>query len=451
MYTPILATFVPNILSYSRIVGKIWKNLPESERARWRGFAEQEKKEHAEKYPNYKYSPNSRRDGAPPPVRTVPLRSSAARSRKAKPPTAAPTSDRTDDIAKVFLAGSRKESLTERVRDLDQKRQAQEELETSSKRNAPALSIRVPPRSELIDIEPSCTPQSSPALPASSCGPLTSDSAPTSNEGHATFARAQPSPLSDIHIDDDSAWSLAACSAPLSDPEFSFESGASLPTSPHQSYDSDTSPSWPFRVGFDGGETLNRIAVGFLCLCSSIDSNCFSFLFFSSRARSQLKDMACGTTRPTTGACISSHLPHLVPQSSIPSRPSLNFPRLTASHWKEPRQDIPARLPSTFQTGTGRFKRLLLTQRAPPSMMRCLLMTHSPTSLGLRDLFPPNTTIHHPMLTSMRRRSWARSALFGIVGCSPSGATPNPLLFPRAPTLSLRHHRAPRVVYHPRR
>ncbi|KAF8609420.1 hypothetical protein BDV93DRAFT_518242 [Ceratobasidium sp. AG-I] len=243
----------------SRIVGKIWKELPESERARWRALAEKEKKEHAEKYPNYKYSPNSRRDGAPPPVRSAPLRSSAARARKAKPATAPIAPNRNDDIAKVFLTGSRKASLTERVRDLDQKR-AKEELETGSKRHAPALNIKVPPRSELIDIEASSTPQSSPALPELSYGSSTSDSAATPNEEHTGFVCAQPSPVSDVRANDDPAWSLAACSAPLSDPEFAFESDASLPTSSHHSYDSDVSPSWPFRVGFDGGEMLNRIA-----------------------------------------------------------------------------------------------------------------------------------------------------------------------------------------------
>ena len=252
---------IPNLSIYSRIVGKIWKELPESERARWRALAEKEKKEHAEKYPNYKYCPNSRRDGAPPPVRSAPLRSSAARAHKAKSAATAP--NRNDDIAKVFLTGSRKGSLTERVRDLDQKR-AKEELETASKRHTSALSIKVPHRPGPFEIEPSSTPQPSPALPELSYGSLTSDSAATPNEEHAAFICAQPSPASDAHTGGDLAWSLAACSAPLSDPEFSFESDAPLPASPYQSYDSDVSPSWPFRVGFDGGETLNRIAVSLL-------------------------------------------------------------------------------------------------------------------------------------------------------------------------------------------
>lgn len=46
--------------SVSRIVGEIWKGLPEDERQGWDMLAEEEKRAHREKYPDYKYTPKSK-------------------------------------------------------------------------------------------------------------------------------------------------------------------------------------------------------------------------------------------------------------------------------------------------------------------------------------------------------------------------------------------------------
>ncbi|KAF8060971.1 hypothetical protein FPV67DRAFT_315997 [Lyophyllum atratum] len=44
----------------SRIIGHCWNQLPEEEKDTWRRRAEQEKIEHGEKYPGYRFSPNTR-------------------------------------------------------------------------------------------------------------------------------------------------------------------------------------------------------------------------------------------------------------------------------------------------------------------------------------------------------------------------------------------------------
>ncbi|KAG8737102.1 hypothetical protein FRC10_008569 [Ceratobasidium sp. 414] len=228
----------------SRIVGKIWKGLPDDERDVWRGRAEDEKRTHALKHPNYKYSPNSRRDGAPPPARNTPVRASAARARKAK---AESSENRSDNIAEAFLSVSRQRTLTNRTRELNEKRNAKE-LESVAKRAALALGVRVPRIGQLaIEAQPS-SPQLGPnpgELPASSFDSA-SPAVPPS-QAHAT------------HGEDDSPWSLAACSAPLSDPDFTLDPNAPNPNSTDPSYDSETACLSPFRQGFSGDETLNAI------------------------------------------------------------------------------------------------------------------------------------------------------------------------------------------------
>lgn len=44
----------------SRIIGYCWKELPEDEKERWRRKADEEKREHALKYPEYRFAPTAR-------------------------------------------------------------------------------------------------------------------------------------------------------------------------------------------------------------------------------------------------------------------------------------------------------------------------------------------------------------------------------------------------------
>ncbi|QRV91619.1 HMG (high mobility group) box protein [Ceratobasidium sp. AG-Ba] len=221
----------------SRIVGKIWKGLSESERDYWRVAAQKEKREHALKHPNYKYSPNSRRDGPPPPPRHTAPRSTG-RARKPE----SPSNGRASDIAEAYLAGSRRRSLSSRVCEFDEKRRVRE-LEIVAKRAAPALSIRVPPRTgELPTKIDSSSRQSSPGSGDMSSSSLDSASVDT------------PSPQAKP---EHQQWSLAACSAPL--PEFSLDSDVSYPHATYESFGAEVARAWPFREGFSGSETLNTI------------------------------------------------------------------------------------------------------------------------------------------------------------------------------------------------
>ncbi|CAE6444796.1 unnamed protein product [Rhizoctonia solani] len=112
----------------SRIVGKIWKQLSTEEQESWKRRAENEKAEHARMYPNYKYSPNSRRDAAAAASSSAGRNSlvrSSNRSRKAKV-SETPPKERSDAIADAFVTGSRKLSLTLDVRKMDDRIEAEE-------------------------------------------------------------------------------------------------------------------------------------------------------------------------------------------------------------------------------------------------------------------------------------------------------------------------------------
>ncbi|KZT06221.1 uncharacterized protein LAESUDRAFT_628783, partial [Laetiporus sulphureus 93-53] len=53
----IKGTVVNNYCHISRIAATIWRDLPETERAPYRRWAEVVKRRHAEQHPDYKYSP----------------------------------------------------------------------------------------------------------------------------------------------------------------------------------------------------------------------------------------------------------------------------------------------------------------------------------------------------------------------------------------------------------
>ncbi|KAF2228268.1 high mobility group box domain-containing protein, partial [Elsinoe ampelina] len=41
----------------SKIIGELWRSEPEEEKNRWKSFAEEDKIQHAQKYPSYRYQP----------------------------------------------------------------------------------------------------------------------------------------------------------------------------------------------------------------------------------------------------------------------------------------------------------------------------------------------------------------------------------------------------------
>lgn len=232
--------------------------MTDEEKEPWKALAEKEKLEHAQKYPNYKYSPNSRRDAASPPSRNTSARSSAPRSRKAK--AAALPIDRTNDIAEVFASGSRKLSLATAVREED--RHGGVQVDTTTKPSSAVLRIRVPPLSRALP-EPCTT-----ARPDTPFGDLSRDSLPFNSQLTPEEKPKLDSPgtltTSEHGPTDDPSWSLAACSAPLSESGFSPESDASFVLSEYDYYDSELLQTWALRPGFDGGETLNAIMVRYL-------------------------------------------------------------------------------------------------------------------------------------------------------------------------------------------
>ncbi|KZV65653.1 HMG-box, partial [Peniophora sp. CONT] len=48
----------PETAKHTKIVSERWKNLPMSEKEKWHAKAEQEKEDHAARYPGYKYQPS---------------------------------------------------------------------------------------------------------------------------------------------------------------------------------------------------------------------------------------------------------------------------------------------------------------------------------------------------------------------------------------------------------
>ncbi|KAG9106582.1 hypothetical protein FRC07_008780 [Ceratobasidium sp. 392] len=217
----------------SRIVGRLWKEMSEKDRQTWRVNAEEEKKQHALKHPNYKYSPNARRDNASVPLRSAPARASTTRSRKTKT-TDLLRNDRLDGIVAAFSSGSHRQGLEDRAQ--------QQDNHTTT-----ATTPEASPRSAQLEInvQPP-TPQPGP------------------NSGGLLAASLDSSPTTSSQVeggqaDNSSAYSLAACSAPLVDPEFTPNPEASGPNAMYYPHDLGLASSWPFRQGFNGSETLNTI------------------------------------------------------------------------------------------------------------------------------------------------------------------------------------------------
>ncbi|CAE6542219.1 unnamed protein product [Rhizoctonia solani] len=206
----------------SRIVGKIWKHMSVEEQAPWRVRAEEEKVEHARLYPNYKYSPNSRRDAAAafPTSRSAPACSSTARSRKTKGSETL-VKKRSD----AFVSGSRKLSLVVGVRKMDEELKAEEDSEVATETQAHSLAYPASPSGR------SSAELESPASPVYS-GVTSTGLAPVSNE---TSGPDAPGTLGTNYEPADD-FSLAACST-FTD-EFNPDSVWLLPE--EQYYRSDT-------------------------------------------------------------------------------------------------------------------------------------------------------------------------------------------------------------------
>ncbi|KAG8762628.1 hypothetical protein FRC11_008380 [Ceratobasidium sp. 423] len=224
----------------SRIVGKIWKQMSPEEQAPWRAMAEEEKAEHARMYPNYKYSPNSRRDAAAaasPTSRNAPTRPSAARSRKAKLAKTL-VKKRSDAIVGAFVSGSRKLSLTVGARKIDEQIKAEEDSEAVAKTQALSLVYPTSPSSR-SSVEPE-RPNSPVCYGASP-----TDLASTSND--RTAGLDVPGTLSDVNYEPSGDFSLAACSALPG--EFNPDSVQLLP--PDEYYRSETFLKTALRPYYD--------------------------------------------------------------------------------------------------------------------------------------------------------------------------------------------------------
>ncbi|CAE6389779.1 unnamed protein product [Rhizoctonia solani] len=241
----------------SRIVGRIWRQMSPEERAPWGVMAEKEKAEHARMYPNYKYSPNSRRDAAAasPSSRNVPARSSATCPRKAKV-SEITTKKRSDAIAGAFVAGSRRLSLTLGVREIDEQTKAEE-----SEVQSLSLSYPASPSGQL-SVEPKC-----PSSPVYSRAPSVdlasvSDDRTSGSNIHRT--------LPDINYEPTSDFSLAACSTLPT--ELNPDSVQLL--SPEEYYRCETFLKTALRQDYNANVTLGA---GVTC----DDANNFSLVKFS--------------------------------------------------------------------------------------------------------------------------------------------------------------------------
>ncbi|KAJ1310867.1 hypothetical protein OPQ81_009385 [Rhizoctonia solani] len=247
----------------SRIVGKIWKKMSPEEQAPWKGLAEQEKVEHARMYPNYKYSPNSRRDAAAasPTSRNAPTRPSAAHSRRTKQSETL-VKKRSDAIAGAFASGSRKLSLTVGIRKIDEQIKAEEESETSNKLQTLSLAYPTSPGCSLAESE--CP------NPPTHCGGPSTDLISVSNQktGGSDIPGMVPTyePVGDF--------SLAACSSLPS--EFNPDSVQLL--TPEEYYRSETflktalRPYYDVDAGLGTNMTCDNPS-GFSLLEFSTDSN----------------------------------------------------------------------------------------------------------------------------------------------------------------------------------
>ncbi|CAE6532475.1 unnamed protein product [Rhizoctonia solani] len=218
----------------SRIVGKIWKQMSPEEQAPWKAMAEEEKAEHARMYPNYKYSPNSRRDAAAasPTSRSAPARSSRSRKTKASETHV----KRSDAVAGAFVSGSRKLSLVVGVRKIDEQIKT-EESEASTQSQALSLAYPASP-SGRSSVEPN-----SPTSPVY-CGAPQVDFASVAN--HKTGLDV-PGTLPAMSYDPIGDFSLAACSTLTA--EFNPDSVRLLP--PEQYYRSETFFKTALRPYYD--------------------------------------------------------------------------------------------------------------------------------------------------------------------------------------------------------
>ncbi|CAE6446331.1 unnamed protein product [Rhizoctonia solani] len=224
----------------SRIVGKIWKQMSPEEQAPWRAMAEEEKAEHARMYPNYKYSPNSRRDAAAaasPTRRNAPTRPSAARSRKTKPCETS-VKKRSDAIAGAFVSGSRKLSLTVGTRKIDEQIKADEESEAVVQIQALTLAYPTSP-SDRSSVEPE-----RPSSPVH-CGASPTVLVSASND--RAVGLDVPGTLPDLTYEPTGDFSLAACS--MLPGEFNPDSVQLLP--PDEYYRSETFFNTALRSYYD--------------------------------------------------------------------------------------------------------------------------------------------------------------------------------------------------------
>ncbi|KAH7344429.1 hypothetical protein B0J17DRAFT_635396 [Rhizoctonia solani] len=222
----------------SRIVGKIWRQMSSEEQAPWRTMAEEEKAEHARMYPNYKYSPNPRRDAATISAtsRNAPVRPSASRPRKTKAPETL-VKKRIDAVARAFVSGSRKLSLIIGARNIDEQIKAEGESDVAMKTQACTLAYPTSPSSS--SAEPECP--NSPVY----CGAPSINLAPISNQ--KPDGRDVPGMPPGDNYEPAGEFSLAACSTFSG--ELSPDSVQLLP--PDEYYRSETFLKTALRPYFD--------------------------------------------------------------------------------------------------------------------------------------------------------------------------------------------------------
>lgn len=103
---------------YSQIVGRIWGNMSESEKAIWKGRAAEENRRHKLAHPHYRYSPVGRKDANG----DLLSGSSAPRAKRRRNVTAVKASEdrRCEVIADLLIAGQDDEKvIREAIQDME--------------------------------------------------------------------------------------------------------------------------------------------------------------------------------------------------------------------------------------------------------------------------------------------------------------------------------------------
>ncbi|KAG8929535.1 hypothetical protein FRC01_004185 [Tulasnella sp. 417] len=102
----------------SKIVGRIWNNLRQDEKAKFEQDAREEKDRHYQLHPDYRYAPSYRKDGSSS-TKSSKAGSPSSSRRRVKGPMNSREEKRVKLIAKLVTGGAGRDGVRQRVKDFD--------------------------------------------------------------------------------------------------------------------------------------------------------------------------------------------------------------------------------------------------------------------------------------------------------------------------------------------